>query len=76
MATYTTTEVFKNLNRAGKNVVLDVRTNGGSVEVQRRVGGTFTTMQTITTNSSWQVNIDDSEVQIVPTGGAQYDITT
>lgn len=76
MATYTTTEVFKNLNRAGKNVVLDVFANGGTVQVQRRVGGVFRTMQTISTDSSWLVSTDDNEVQIVPTGGAQYDITT
>ena len=76
MAEYSTTEVFKNLNRAGKRVNLAVKANGGTVTVNRFIGNTWVpAAAAIAADGCFELLVDDNQVQIVPAGGAVYSIT-
>jgi hypothetical protein len=76
MSEYTTTEVFKNLNRSGKRVNLMVKANGGNVAVNKFIGGSWVAVAApIAADGAFEVLTDDAPLQIVPTGGAVYSIT-
>lgn len=76
MSQYSTTEQFKNLNRSGKRVNLTVKANGGTVTLNRFIGGTWVpAAAAITADGCFEVLVDDEPIQIVPAGGALYSIT-
>ena len=76
MAEYNSTKVFKNLNRLGKRVNLAVKANGGSVQLNRYLGGTWVAAAApITADGCFELLVDDNDIQVVPAGGAVYSIT-
>ena len=76
MIDYNVAKVFANLNRIGKRVNLMVKANGGSVTVNKFIGGGWVAAAApITADGCFEVLVDDEDLQIVPTGGAVYTIT-
>lgn len=76
MRTYSTTQVFKNLNRLGKRVNLTVKANGGSITLNSFIDGAWSiAAPAITANGRYELLVDDEDLQIVPAGGAVYTIT-
>lgn len=76
MIDYNVTKVFANLNRIGKRVNLMVKANGGSVTVNKFIGGGWVAAAApITTDGCYELLVDDEDLQVVPAGGAVYTIT-
>ncbi len=76
MAEYTTTQVFRNLNRLGKRVNLTVKANGGTVQLNKFIAGVWVpAVAAVSADGCFELLVDDAPLQVVPAGGAVYHIT-
>lgn len=72
-AVFTTTQSFKNLNKAGKVVNLTVALGAGTLTIRRNLAGTDVDVP-VTESGIYELAVNDDEITIVVTGDARYSL--
>lgn len=54
---------------------LVVKANGGSVAVEKKVGGEWVTVDTFAMDGAWPMDFGMSSTRITPSGGAAFEVS-
>lgn len=68
------TATFTLENSYGRKLVV-LKTNGGSLAVQKLVGTDWVTTDTLSADGGYALDLFNSATRFVPTGGAAYEIS-
>lgn len=63
------------INQYMGRATLAVKANGGSVAVEKKVEGSWVTVDTFTSDGAWQLDLGMSSTRITPSGGAAFEVS-